>query len=192
MRGDSTSQRLARMPGSSARKTRSPCRTLQEKGADLIADPRALSNQTLTHPVQCLQIQLVSAFRGHELHRRALHRLGDRLRIAEVVLLPLRIWTDVLGRHQPGIVTKSPQLATEVMSPDTRLHADQARRHIGKPCFHLPPRPLLPQHDCATTLEADDVERVLPDIDTDHGDHTARILSHGCAPFIDCLLSAYC
>jgi hypothetical protein len=55
------------MAGSSARKKRSPGRTanaaLQEKGTDLIADTRTLSNQTLTHPVQCLQVQLVSALR---------------------------------------------------------------------------------------------------------------------------------
>jgi hypothetical protein len=31
-------------------------------------------------------------------------------------------------------------------------------RHIGKPRFHLALRPLLPQHDCATLIETDDVE----------------------------------
>jgi hypothetical protein len=71
--------------------------TVQEKGADLIADPRALPDQTLTHPVQSLQVQLISGLRGHELHRRALDRLGDCLRIAEVVLLSLRVGAHVLG-----------------------------------------------------------------------------------------------
>src|SRR4029450_10407576 len=78
-----------------------------------------------------------------------------------------------------GIVTKRHKLATEMMRPDTGLHADQAGWHIGKTCFHLAPRPLLPQHDCATLIETDDVERVLADIDTDHGDHTVELLSHG-------------
>src|SRR5262249_12493006 len=41
--------------------------------------------------------------------------------------------------------------------------------------------------DRATAIETDDVERVLADIDTDHGGHTGRFLSHGRAPFIECL-----
>src|SRR5262249_29978238 len=135
--------------------------------------------------------QVIGGLRGHKLHRRALDRLGNRLRIAEVVLLALRVGAHVLRRHQPGIVTKRPQPATEVMRPDTGLHADQTGRHIGKPCFHLAPRPLLPQHDCATLIETDDVERVLADIDTDHGNHTVELLSHGRAPFIEGLLPAY-
>src|SRR5262245_43399927 len=78
-----------------------------------------------------------------------------------------------------------------MMCTDTGLHADQTGWHIGKPCLHLAPRPLLPQHDCATLIEADDVERVLADIDADHGDRIAKLLSHGRAPFIECLLPAY-
>ena len=70
------------------------------------------------------------------------------------------------------------QPAAQVMRADTGFHADQARRHIGKPSLYLPPRPLLPQHDRATAIETDDVERVLADIDTDHSDHTANPLSH--------------
>src|SRR4030095_16137642 len=148
-------------------------------GADLIADPRPLPDQALPYAVQRLQIQLIGCLRSHELHRRALDRLGDCLRIGEVVLLPLRGGPHVLRRHQPGIVPKRPQPATEMMRSDTGLHADQAGWYIGKPCFHLAPRPLLPQHDCATLIETDDVERVLADIDTDHGDHTVELLSHG-------------
>jgi hypothetical protein len=59
-----------------------------------------------------------------------LHRLSNRLRVAEVVLLPLRIGTNVLRRHQPGIVTKALELATEMMCPDASLHPDQAGRHM--------------------------------------------------------------
>src|SRR6185295_7646087 len=66
-----------------------------------------------------------------------------------------------------------------MMRTDAGLQADQARWHVGKPRFHLATRPLLPQHDGATLIEADDVERVLADIDADHGDHTVKFLSHG-------------
>src|SRR5499427_369106 len=95
MRGDRTSQRVARMIGSSARKKRSPWRTTiprsSRKGADLIDDAGALADQPLTHPVQRLQIELLRRLRRDEFHRRALHRLGDRFRVAKVVLLALRI-----------------------------------------------------------------------------------------------------
>ena len=129
--------------------------------------------------VQRLQAQLIGGLRGHELHRRALDRLGDRLRVAEVVLLPLRVGAYILRRHQPGIVAKQSEPAAEMMGSDTGLHADQAGRHIGQPCLHLATRPLLSQRDCATPIQADDVERILADIDSDHGDHTVMLLRHG-------------
>src|SRR5262249_36300391 len=81
-------------------------------------------------------------------------------------------------RHQPGIMAKQTEPAAEMMRPDTGLHADQAGRHIGKPCFHLPTRPLLPKRDCPTSIQADDVKPVLADIDTDRGDHTLQDLGH--------------
>jgi hypothetical protein len=34
-----------------------------------------------------------------------------------------------------------------MMRADARFHADQARRRVGKPRFHLAARPFLPQHD---------------------------------------------
>jgi hypothetical protein len=84
----------------------------------------------------------------------------------------------VLRRHHPGIVARKFEPAAEMMRTNTGLHADQVGWHIGKPCFHLATRPLLAQHDCATPIEADDVKRVLADIDTDHGDHTVKLLNH--------------
>ena len=44
--------------------------------------------------------------RGHELHCRPLHRLGNRLSVTEVVLLALGIGTHVPRRHQPRIVAQ--------------------------------------------------------------------------------------
>src|SRR3977135_1589852 len=66
-----------------------------------------------------------------------------------------------------------------MMRTDAGLHADQARGHIGKACFDLTPRPLLPQPDCATTIEPNDVERVLTDINADYGNRTLCCRSHG-------------
>ena len=52
---------------------------------------------------------------------------------AEVVLLSLRVGPHVPRRHQPRIMTKRLKPATEMMRANAGFHADQARRHIGKP-----------------------------------------------------------
>src|SRR5436190_12558073 len=63
--------------------------SLQQEGADLIDDAGTLTDQSFAHTMQRLQVELLGGLRGDELHGRALHRLGDRLRITEVVLLSL-------------------------------------------------------------------------------------------------------
>src|SRR5580698_512768 len=65
------------------------------------------------------------------------------------------------------------------MCADAGFHADQARRDIGEPRFHLATRPLLPQHDGAARIVADYVERVFADIDANHGDCAFELLGHG-------------
>src|SRR5260370_908799 len=74
------------------------------------------------------------------------------------------------------------------MCADASFHADQARRYIGEPRFHLATRPLLPQHDGAARIVAHDVERVLADIDADHGDRGIGCLRHGALPCLWCPL----
>jgi hypothetical protein len=66
-----------------------------------------------------------------------------------------------------------------MMRTDAGLHADQARRHVGKACGYLATRPLLMQHDRAALIVAHDVERVLTDIDADYGDCGIELLRHG-------------
>ena len=60
---------------------------LQQKGANLIDDAGALTDQPFTHPMQCLQIELVGRLGGNEFHCRPLHRLGNCFRVAIIVLL---------------------------------------------------------------------------------------------------------
>src|SRR5580692_2318477 len=103
MRGDRTSVRLASMPGNSMRRKRSPlahCNAaLQQEGANLIDDAGALADQPLAHAVKGLQVELIAGLGGDEPHRRTLHRFGDRLRIAEVILLSFAVRTHVFRRH---------------------------------------------------------------------------------------------
>jgi AraC-like DNA-binding protein len=79
---------------------------LQHEGADLIDDARALTDKPLAHPVRRLQVELIGRLGGDELHGWALHRLGDRFRIAIVVLLTFGIRAHILCRHQPRVVTQ--------------------------------------------------------------------------------------
>jgi hypothetical protein len=67
------------------------------------------SNQPLTYPVERLQIELLSGLCRDELHSRALHRLGDRFGVPEVILLSLGIRAHVLRRHQAGVVSELKQ-----------------------------------------------------------------------------------
>lgn len=62
------------------------------------------------------------------------------------------------------------ELAREMMRPNAGLHADQARREVSKSRLDLTARPLLAQHNRTALVMADDVERVLADVDADHGD----------------------
>ena len=78
---------------------------------ELIDDAGTLRDDPLAHAMQRLQIQLLGRLRRDELHGWPLYRLGDRLRVAEVVLLSLRVGAHVLRRHQPGIVTEPMKLA---------------------------------------------------------------------------------
>jgi hypothetical protein len=79
-------------------------------------------------------------------------RLRNRLCITKVVLLSFRIGPHILRRHQPGIVTKRLQLATEMMRADAGLHANQTSWHIGQTRLDLATRPLLAQHNAAAPI----------------------------------------
>src|SRR3954471_22673174 len=73
-----------------------------------------------------------------------------------------------------------------MMCADAGLHADQARRQVAKPGFHLATRPLLSQHQGSTAILADQMERVLADIDADDGDFATVFLGHGVLRCLRC------
>jgi hypothetical protein len=45
-----------------------------------------------------------------------------------------------------------------MMRADAGFHSDQAPRHVGQTCLDLATRPLLPQHDRAALIKANNVE----------------------------------
>src|SRR5260370_11073646 len=92
---------------------------------------------------------------------------------------PFGIGAHVPRRHQPRIVPQRVKLATEMMSTDAGVQADQARWHVGKPYLHSVARPLLTQHNCAAIVRANNVERVLTDIDADYGNRSLFCRRHG-------------
>src|SRR5204862_7220997 len=68
-----------------------------------------------------------------------------------------------------------------MMRTNAGFHADQAGRHIRQPRFDLTTRPLLTQHNSAAIIQPDDVERVLTDIDADHGTALLRFWDMACS-----------
>src|SRR4029450_1650336 len=66
-----------------------------------------------------------------------------------------------------------------MMRADAGLHPAQARRQVGKWRVDLATRPFLPEYDRTTPIVPYDVERILADIDADHGNCAARFLRHG-------------
>jgi hypothetical protein len=64
------------------------------------------------------------------------------------------MWQDISGRHQPWVVAERLELPAQVMCSDARLHADEARPHIGEAVFDLAARQLPPQNNRAFPVEA--------------------------------------
>jgi hypothetical protein len=149
--------------------------------------PVRCETSPLAHAMQRLQIQLLGRLGRDELHRRPLYRLG----IAEVVLLSLRIGAYILRRHQPGLMAQRLELPAQMMRTNAGLHADEARRHIGEPRFHLPARPLLAQSDRTARVKANHVETVLADVDAHNGDRDLALLNHRRAPCLWCPLASF-
>jgi hypothetical protein len=70
----------------------------------------------------------------------------------------------------PHVVTKSFELSADMVGAGTGFHADQTARNIGKAPLKLLPRGLQLQNDVPALIEADQVKRILADIDTNRGD----------------------
>jgi hypothetical protein len=87
---------------------------LEQEGPDLIDDGGALADQTRTHPMQRLQVELVDTLGGDKAHGGTLHSLGHSLSVAEVVLLALEEGLHELPRHQLHVVAKREELTAQM------------------------------------------------------------------------------
>src|SRR6516225_8064976 len=132
--------------------------TFQQESANLIDDAGALTDQSLAHPMQRLQIELLGGLRCHELHCGTLHRLSNGFRVTEVVLLSLRVRAYILRRHQPSVMTKCLYLPTQIMRADASVHPEQVLRHNSQPDVAMATRILVTQHDSTTIIKPNDVE----------------------------------
>jgi hypothetical protein len=72
--------------------------------------------------------------------------------------------------NQANLVPEGLDLARNVMRAGAGLQADKAGRQIGKAAHQLAARYLDAQADGAALIEADEVERVLADVEADRGD----------------------
>jgi hypothetical protein len=143
---------------------------LQKERTDLVDDGRSVTDQTGANPMQGLQVKLLDALGGYKAHGRALHRLGYRFRIPEVVLMALDERLHELRRDKLRVMAQRQELPAEMMGSDASLHPDQAWRHVRQPDLYLAARVFLSQNDLAAPIHADQVERVLANVDANRGD----------------------
>jgi hypothetical protein len=159
---------------------------LQQDGAHLVDERRPLAHQPVTGAVQALHVELRLALELDEPHRRPGCRLGDRLRVAIVVLLRLHVGANILGRHQPHLVTLALQHTTEVMRTTAGLQRHHATRQSRRQLDHAVPVQASPQDHATTRVQTRYAAAVLTQVDPQNRDlHHTSSRPSGC-------LSAYC
>ena len=98
---------------------------LQQQAAHLIDDLRTVMHQSLPHPMQALQIQLVVGLDGNKPHIVARNRFSDGFAIQVVVLVRLTIRLHELPGNQPNLMPLFAYDPSQVMRSAAGLHADQ-------------------------------------------------------------------
>ena len=111
VRGEISSLRFSNIAKSDLRRARKPDLTamplLDQKSADLVDRRRPAGDQSGPDTVTGLQVELILALLLDEPQVRSQRRLGDRLGIVVVVLLPLHERLDVDRRDDPRLVPQA-------------------------------------------------------------------------------------
>jgi hypothetical protein len=116
------------------------------------------------------QVHLLRRLDRYEVHGRSLYGFRDRVGIAVVVLVTFQERLHVLRWDQTNIMSKRCELPTDIMSPRTGFHIEQAAWNVGEPALELSARALQLQNDCPALIEADKMEAILAKIDADRAD----------------------
>ena len=101
---------------------------LEKKAANLIDHCGPLADQARPDPVQRLQIQLLVGLGGNKTSRRPLHRLGYRMGISEIILVPLPKRLGIHGWNLLHIVAKPGKLPSNIMRRHPRFDANEIGR----------------------------------------------------------------
>src|ERR1019366_2745839 len=88
-------------PGRALRKHQT---ALEQESTQLVDDRGSSCDQAITHTMQCLQIELVIGLDRHKSHVLAIHCLGNRFCIKEVVLVRLHKWLHELSRDERHVM----------------------------------------------------------------------------------------
>ncbi len=155
------------LPAQVGRALRKHQAAFQQEPADLIDERGAPAYQPFTHAVQCLQIELIVGFDGHETHVVSRDGFGDRFGIDVVVLVDLAIGLHELRGNEFHFVALIAQLGSEKVRTGAGLCADQRPGQVRREGQQLRARELLADNNSRVTIESDEVKDSLTEIDTD-------------------------
>src|SRR5215813_3934931 len=136
-----------------------------------------LTDQEIPRPVQHQHALLLDVLDRHKSHRWPRDGLADRRCIGRVVLAALPIGLDIGRRHEPRVMPQLPELACPLMGRCAGLHANAARRQIGKELKNSRSTNTLADHHRAFSIDAVNLKQILGDIQTDRAN-----LAHGRFP----------
>jgi hypothetical protein len=97
------------------------------------------------------------------------------MRIAKVIFVGLPESLGVDRWHLPHVVAEGEQPTGHIVRSHAYLYPDQAWRHIRKPRHYFGACNLLTQHDLSSCIEANEVQRILPGIDTNGDDGGVKL-----------------
>src|SRR3954471_5333143 len=119
---------------------------LQQAGRQLVDQRRSLAHQPVPGAVERLHVELLLTLDLDKAPGRPAGGLGERLRVAVVVLVRFHVRANILRRHQAHGVALGLENAAEMVSAAARLHRDNTRGQAGRELDDALP-PQAPAHD---------------------------------------------
>jgi hypothetical protein len=123
-----------------------------------------------------LKIKLVLGLDGDKAHVLSRHRLGDRLRIEEIVLVRLQVRLYELGRDESHVVSLAAQGCADEVCSRAGFDANQRALQVRGVSQQLFARKLLPDDYLALLPDCNQVKCCLAEIDANRSDVHVMIL----------------